>query len=199
MVGVTQKEHRGFSLPQMPLESYGWLKSIEPEDLTNGIVVFFWVSSLALLQFVFFYCLFTQPTSLQSPKAHYSLVILNEGLVCSSFTVWSTARVIILVKANPKCVATASHGMRSTASLFNSHTLKECQHGAAIFLGFLWKEEILAPTWKPPPKWNESMEKAELWLDWLWSLSVCLLQNGNFTRKCLTVQVKISCTVSLGD
>lgn len=33
--------------------------------------------------------------------AHYFLVILNGGLVCSSFTVWSMARVIIFVKANP--------------------------------------------------------------------------------------------------
>lgn len=63
-VGVTQKEHRRISLPQMPPGSYGWLEWMEPKDLNNSILVsLYWVSSLALLLFMFLYCLFIQLTN----------------------------------------------------------------------------------------------------------------------------------------
>lgn len=103
-----------------PPGSYGWLEWMEPEDLTNSILVSLLNVFISTLTICVQYCLFIQLepnlswTALVEPLYSTSwwslfgsafsngmllLVTLNGGLVYGSLTVWGTARITHFVKA----------------------------------------------------------------------------------------------------
>lgn len=158
-VGVTQKEERGISLPQVPPWSYGWLEWREPEDLTNGILVSLlnvFISTLTIfapvpdcshnwhptcvghfyssLQFVVVFTL-----ALRSPMAHFSFWTSMEALSAAAlrYGAWLEYK---FCKSHPLCFTTASQGMCRKASLLNSHTVRNVyrqQHPSWGFCGWV--------------------------------------------------------------
>lgn len=100
MVGVTQKVHRGISLPQMPLERYGWPKLMEPEDLTNSILVFLLSVFIATLRFYIAVLPFHK-TDVSAICNSTLLLLLNGGLACGNLTIRSVASYSLCKKPTP--------------------------------------------------------------------------------------------------